>query len=46
MLRTVVLGFVVAVAAAGAARADEDEKVDFRRQILPIFDGACSDCHG
>jgi mono/diheme cytochrome c family protein len=22
------------------------EKVDFRREILPIFEGACVDCHG
>src|SRR4051812_43115933 len=46
MLRTVVIGLVIAGAATGAARADEEEKVDFRRQILPIFDGACADCHG
>jgi len=39
------LAFAAALA-AGRARADEDEKVDFRRQILPIFEGACVDCHG
>jgi mono/diheme cytochrome c family protein len=32
-------------AGAGSARADE-EKVDFARAILPIFQGACVDCHG
>src|SRR3954454_11058826 len=37
---------LVLAALAGAARADDDEQVDFRRQILPIFDGACVDCHG
>ena len=37
---------VVAATAAGRARADDDEPVDFRRQILPIFEGACVDCHG
>src|SRR5436190_1438480 len=37
---------VLALVASGPARADDDEKVDFRRQILPIFEGACVDCHG
>src|SRR5438552_19158882 len=32
--------------ASRPARADDDEKVDFRRQVLPIFQGACVDCHG
>src|SRR5438046_428198 len=31
---------------ARSAAADDDDKVDFRRQILPIFEGACVDCHG
>src|SRR4051795_7462452 len=47
MLRRVALAVVVvALVATGGARADEEEKVDFRRQILPIFEGACVDCHG
>jgi mono/diheme cytochrome c family protein len=34
-------------AVGGTARADDDdEPVDFRRQILPIFEGACVECHG
>jgi mono/diheme cytochrome c family protein len=30
----------------GSARADDDDKVDFRREVQPIFDGACTGCHG
>jgi mono/diheme cytochrome c family protein len=45
MLRRVALVTVLFAVAAGAARADE-EKVDFRRAILPIFEGACVECHG
>jgi mono/diheme cytochrome c family protein len=40
------LTFFAATVVAGRVRADEEEKVDFRRQILPIFEGACVDCHG
>jgi mono/diheme cytochrome c family protein len=46
MLRTAVIAVLLTAAAAGSARADEEEKVDFRRAILPIFEGACVECHG
>src|SRR5689334_5336473 len=46
MLRRLALVAFVVVAGLRPARADDDEKVDFRRQILPIFEGACVDCHG
>src|SRR5438876_688120 len=40
------LSILSALAAPGRARADEEEKVGRRRQLLPIFEGACVDCHG
>jgi mono/diheme cytochrome c family protein len=33
-------------AGAGMARADDDDVVDYRRQVQPIFQGACVSCHG
>jgi mono/diheme cytochrome c family protein len=47
MLRqAAVIALFAAALPARPACADDDEKVDFRRQILPIFEGACVDCHG
>src|SRR5690349_12658933 len=46
--RARLLLIVVGLAAAGGrARGDDDDQpVDFRRQVLPIFQGACVECHG
>src|SRR3954468_16474614 len=46
MARKVAYLLIFLAGAARPAHADEEEKVDFRRQILPIFEGACVDCHG
>jgi hypothetical protein len=44
----VVAAVVVVVSNAGGVRpaSADGDIVDFRRQILPIFEGACVDCHG
>jgi mono/diheme cytochrome c family protein len=45
MMRTTVI-IAAALAIASPASADVDDKVDFQRQILPIFLQNCAKCHG
>ena len=45
MMRAAVI-LIIALACAPWARAAADDKVDFNKQILPIFDEHCVKCHG
>jgi mono/diheme cytochrome c family protein len=46
MLRNIVSIAVLTIDLLASAAASAKDDVDFRRQVLPIFEGACTDCHG
>ncbi len=46
MFRSVVFTFFAACCATGPTSAAEPERVDFSRQVLPLFADRCFACHG
>ena len=46
MFRSVVFTFFAACFAAGPTSAAEPERIDFSRQVLPLFADRCFACHG